>query len=155
MFLKNKSALAFSGVSIAISLYQFFLLANMLERLARLLPGMKGMSSMGLIIAAGLGELAFIYTRFPDYQKRAMPGGMVRRFLAVTLVQAYLLAAFVPIRIVALARAFGIPTGLDVYQAGDATDATIFFLSIAVAGICLALFALQPGNVDENSRNKK
>lgn len=148
MFFKNKSALALSGISIAVSLYQFFLLVNLLERLARLLPGMKGMSSMALIIAAGLGELAFIYTRFPSYQKRSAPTGMVRRFLAVTLVQAYLLAAFVPIRIVALARALGIPMGLDVYQAGDSTDATIFFLSMVIAGICLAPYSLQPRNVD-------
>ena len=143
MFSNKKGVLIASGISIAISLYQFFLLANLLERLARLLPGMKGMSSLFLIIAAGLGELAFIYTRFPHYQKRLAKNGLVHSFLLVTLAEAYLLAAFVPIRLLILARAFGIPMSVDVLKAGSATDTFIFGAGVVAAGICHAWLWLQ------------
>lgn len=128
-----------TGISIAISLYQFFLLANLLERLARTQPGMKGVLSLFLIILTGILELAFIYTRFPHYRKCKLRYNLMRSFLLITLAQAYLLVVFVAIRLVVLAGIFGISPGSATFRARSYADTALFCVALVVAGICQGL----------------
>ncbi len=134
-----RQALPASGISIGISLYQYLLLVNLLERTARLLPKMKGVSSVWLIILVSIAELAFIYTRYPGYRKCTSRACVARKFLSVTLLQAYFLIMFVVVRLIVLANIFGIPMRPEVFRSGSATDLATCCLAAVVVGICQGL----------------